>query len=164
MTIDGRQHEIKVYAPCDSPAVPSRQQSLLTPLTDLIIETHATTSFPDYAQDIDKRRVWEQLHNALGTLPERWALAVELVYFEEKSRSEAAQILGCSRKRVYKLLKMARKRLRALIVCSDRQESKLRLEVCLGCTGDEAVMADEKECDDCDTIQHGACKNAKVSA
>jgi RNA polymerase sigma factor (sigma-70 family) len=131
ITIDGRQHEIKVYAPCDPPALPSRRQSLLTPLTDLIIETYAGTSFPDYAQDIDKRRVWEELRKALLTLPQRWALAVELVYFEEKSRSEAAQILGCSRKRVYKLLKMARKRLPALMACADRQESKLRAMVCV---------------------------------
>jgi RNA polymerase sigma factor (sigma-70 family) len=118
ITIDGQQREIKVYAPCDSPAAPSRQQSLLTPLTDLIIETQAGTSFPDYEQDIDTRRVWEELHNALVTLPKRWARAVELVYFEEKSRSEAAHILGCSRKRIYKILKMAKRRLRELLAGS----------------------------------------------
>ena len=48
-------------------------------------------------------------------LPPRWRQAIELVCFEEENRIDAAETLGCSRKRLEKLLKNCRKRLRLLL-------------------------------------------------
>lgn len=104
--IDGQQHVVRIFEP--SIQQEQARQPLLEPLSDSIITNWSNDNHPAYPSSIDFRR-------ALSKLPERWALAISLVFTEGYSRTEAAEIMGCSKNRVYRLHKKARKRLHLLL-------------------------------------------------
>ncbi len=104
--IDGQQHVVRIFEP--SIQQEQARQPLLEPLSDSIITNWSKDNRPTYPRSIDFRR-------ALSKLPERWALAISLVFTEGYSRTEAAEIMGCSKKVVYRLHKKARKRLQLLL-------------------------------------------------
>lgn len=116
MTVAGREYQVKIYAPGDSPSVSTQPRPRLEPLTESTIEKFGKTIFPDYVERIHQERALAEasaeLEKALEQLPPRWGRAIELVYFEGKSLSEVAKVLGCSKQRIYKILKMAKRRLR----------------------------------------------------
>ena len=119
MTVAGREYQVKIYAPGDPTAAPSEPRPRLEPLTQSNIEKFGKTIIPDYVELIHQERALAaasaELQEALKQLPPRWRLAIELVYFEEKSLSEAAKVLECGQQRIYKILKMAKRRLRELL-------------------------------------------------
>jgi RNA polymerase sigma factor (sigma-70 family) len=92
---------------------PARQEQpprrrLFEPVTDVIIAKASTSNRPNYTRTID-------VSNAISELPKRWALAIQLVYFEGYSRTEAANFMDCSKSRIFKLLQKAKNRLRLLL-------------------------------------------------
>jgi RNA polymerase sigma factor (sigma-70 family) len=113
LTIAGREYQVKIYA-SDPPAAPSERMPRLEPLTDSIIERYGKTTFPDYVRQIHNKRTLTEVLKALAHLRPRWRRAIKLVCLDERYPTEAAQILGCKKKRLEKLLKKSRKRLRLL--------------------------------------------------
>lgn len=103
--VDGKAHVVRVFE-ASKPNPP--RQPRLEPLTDSIIMNWSKENRANYPRSVDFRR-------ALKELPERWLLAVILVFEEGYSRAEAAEIMGCSKNRIYKLHKKARKRLQLLL-------------------------------------------------
>ena len=84
------------------------------------------------AADVDAlgapQRVWQEqlrgrLRTALSTLAPNWAEMVALRYFEDMSNVEIAELLGTSASTVAVTLHRARRRLRALLAGTPRDDS-----------------------------------------
>jgi len=71
------------------------------------------------AQEVDERSA--ALARAIDELPSRQRAALTLIYDEELSGAEAAQVLGVSAKAIERLLARARARLRELLVADARE-------------------------------------------
>lgn len=108
VSINGQVYPVTVLEPYRPQEQKARRQRLFEPLSDSVITHWSRSNRPQYPVSIDVRQ-------ALEKLPERWALAIQLVYFEGYSRTEAANIMGCSRTRIFKLLQKAKSRLRGLL-------------------------------------------------
>lgn len=88
-----------------------------------IEELHENGYFPEQSTctvDVTQEAVlwnecWDKLRNALKSLEKRDAWLVQLLYFEEITVKEAADILGCSRKTIGKHRERIMKELRQRI-------------------------------------------------
>jgi RNA polymerase sigma factor (sigma-70 family) len=110
--VDGKPEIARLFEPLAPQEKPPRRP-LFEPLTDVILAKASMSNRPNYPRKID---VWK----AVSILPERWALAIQLVYFEGYSRTEAATIMGCRRTRIFKLLQKSKNRLRGLLAAYGR--------------------------------------------
>jgi len=69
--IDGRQHLVRVFEPYKPPERLKSREPQFVELSDSILEKRGKTIAPDYARNIDRRRVWVGLQKALAKPPER---------------------------------------------------------------------------------------------
>ena len=79
-----------------------------------LLEVHLTTEGPDSAGQIQQRETVEQLYNAIHQLPKADA-ALVLLYLDELSYREMAEVLGISESNVGVKLNRAKKALTALM-------------------------------------------------
>ncbi len=69
----------------------------------------------DILESVIKNETAVKVNNALKELPEEMRIAVHLVYFEELSYSETAQVMGKNKKQVDNLLYRAKEKLRSVL-------------------------------------------------
>jgi len=108
ITVRGEQHEARVFEPCFPPAESPRRQLRLVELSDSAVMKSSMSNRPHYTHKID---AW----SAIGRLPSRWANALLLTAVERRTAPQVAEILGCTVPRVYRLVQLAKQRMRVLM-------------------------------------------------
>lgn len=108
VTIDGKEHVVKIFEPNPPRSEPPVKKLLLVPFSDSAIFNWSKSNRPDYLPKIDIRK-------ALAQLQRRWAIALLLMCVEHRSAEEVGEILGCSVPRVYRLVQLAKDRMRELM-------------------------------------------------
>jgi RNA polymerase sigma factor (sigma-70 family) len=108
ITIDGKPHIVRVFEPNPAQDQITTRTPLFEPCSSSAIANWSKTNCQDYPRKIDVRK-------ALAKLNKRWAKALLLVYVEERTAAEAAEILDCTIPRVYRLVQFGKNRLRELL-------------------------------------------------
>ena len=107
ITVNAQEEAIRVYAPASIAEKPPRTLRLVE-LSDLTVTRLSGPNQANYPRKLD---TW----NAMATLPTRWADALRLMVVEGRSAAEIAIILGCSVPRVFRLVQLAKQRMRELL-------------------------------------------------
>jgi DNA-directed RNA polymerase specialized sigma24 family protein len=108
IVVEGKPQIVRIFESLAPEEQPSQRRPLFEPVSDRILANASISNRPNYPSKID---LWK----AIAKLPLRWALAILLVYVLGLSAAEAAQIMGCSRTRILKLVQKGKVRMREFL-------------------------------------------------
>ena len=107
IAVNAQEQEIRVFAHAYIAEKPPRTLRLVE-FSDLTVTRLNGPNQANYPRKLD---TWD----AMAKLPTRWADALRLMVVEGRSAAEIAIILGCSVPRVFRLVQLAKQRMRELL-------------------------------------------------